>query len=106
MIKLNCKEKRAPGGFDMITVKCELNDNRLYSVADKEFLNANMEKVENGKYVGNEDTYNSSFFAIRSLLKNSSFIKAINSFTRDCDNGDGEEDLMEYYQYLVSSGRI
>ena len=90
----------------MITVKCKLNNKDYYSLADKEFCNANMKKIDNGKYVGDFDTYNSSFLAIRSLLKNSSFVKAIKSFTRDCDNGDGEEDLMEYYHYLVSTGRI
>ena len=78
----------------------------MYSLADKEFSDANMKKIENGKYVGNEDTYTSSFLAIRSLLKNSAFLKTIESFTRDCDNGDGEEDLMDYYRYLVSNGRI
>ena len=90
----------------MITVNCKLNDASMYSVADKEFSNANMKKVENGKYVGDDDTFNSSFFAIRSLLKNNAFIKTIESFTRDCDNGDGEEDLMDFYKYLVSNGRI
>jgi len=90
----------------MITVNCRLNDSSMYSLADKEFSDANMKKIENGKYVGNEDTYTSSFLAIRTLLKNSAFLKTIESFTRDCDNGDGEEDLMDYYRYLVANGRI
>ena len=53
----------------MITVNCRLNNSSMYPLADKEFSDANMKKKENGKYVGNEDTYTSSFLAIRSLLK-------------------------------------
>ncbi len=90
----------------MITVNCKLNDNNLYSIVDKEFLDAKMKKIDNGKYIGNEDTFNSSFLAIRSLFKNNNFVKAIKSFTRDCGNGDGEEDLMEYYKYLIANRRI
>ena len=90
----------------MITVNCRLSDPAMYSLADEVFSKANMEKVETGRYVGNEDTLTSSVFAIRSLLKNSSFVKVIKSFTRDCDNGDGEEDLMDYYHYLKANGRL
>ena len=90
----------------MITVNCKLNDNNLYSIVDKEFLDAKIKKIDNGKYIGNEDTFNSSFLAIRSLFKNNNFVKAIKSFTRDCGNGDGEEDLMEYYKYLIANRRI
>ncbi len=90
----------------MITVNCKLDNNNLYSIVDKEFLNAKMKKIDNGKYVGSEETYNSSFFAIRSLFKNDDFVKAIKSFTRDCGDGDGDEDLMEYYKYLINNGRI
>ena len=90
----------------MITVNCKLNDNNLYSIVDKEFLDAKMKKIDNGKYIGNEDTFNSSFLAIRSLFKNNNFVKAIKSFTRDCGNDDGEEDLMEYYKYLIANRRI
>ena len=72
----------------------------------KNFWMLEWKKIDDGKYVGSEKTYNSSFFAIRSLFKNNDFVKAIKSFTRDCGNGDGDEDLMEYYKYLISNGRI
>lgn len=72
----------------MITINCKLDNNDLYSIVDKEFLDVKMKKVNTGKYVGSEETYNSSFFAIRSLFK------AIKSFTRDCGDGDGDKDLM------------
>ena len=72
----------------MITINCKLDDDSLYPIIDEEFANAKMEKVDTGKYVGSEETYNSSFFAIRSLFK------AIKSFTRDCGDGDGDKDLM------------
>ena len=90
----------------MITINCKLDNNDLYSIVDKVFLNAKMKKIDNGKYVGNEETYNSSFFVIRSLFKNDDFVKAIKSFARDCGDGDGNEDLMEYYKYLIKNGRI
>ena len=53
----------------MITINCKLDNNDLYSIVDKEFLDVKMKKVNTGKYVGSEETYNSSFFAIRSLFK-------------------------------------
>ena len=87
-----------------IIVNCKLDNDSLYQIVDEEFINADMKKVCEGKYIGTEDTYNSSFFAIRSLFKNSEFVKAIKSFTRDC--GDGDEDLMEYYKYLIKNNRI
>ena len=81
----------------MITINCKLDDDSLYPIIDEEFANAKMEKVDTGKYVGNEETYNFSFFVIRLLFKNDNFVKTIKSFTRDCGDDDGDEDLMEYY---------
>ncbi len=65
-----------------------------------------MKKVDTGKYIGSEETYNFSFLAIRLLFKNDDFVKTIKSFTRDCGDGDSNEDLMEYYKYLIKNGRI
>ena len=40
----------------MITINCKLDNNDLFSIVDKEFLNAKMKKVDTGKYIGSEET--------------------------------------------------
>lgn len=90
----------------MITVNCELKDNKWYSLVDKAFVDkAGMTKVSKGKYEGNGISFfNSSFDAVESLLKMKGFIESVKLFTRNV-NGE-EEDVFEYYDYLVSTGRI
>ncbi len=52
-----------------ITVNCKLDNKSLYQIVDEEFINANMKKVCEGKYIGNEDTYNSSFLRLDHFLR-------------------------------------
>lgn len=104
MIKLN----RTSNNKDknMITVRLKLKDDKYYKLADETFIKANMKKEDKGLYVGNEDTFVSSFLAIRELLLNKGFVETINTFTRDCGDSEGEEDAMEFYKHLIERGEI
>ena len=89
----------------MITVKCELNDNSLYSLTDKEFIDsAGMNKVATGTYEGIGNVFNTSFKAIKRLLKNQAIIDNIKSFTRTVDGE--EEDVVEFYHLLKAKGKL
>jgi hypothetical protein len=90
----------------MITVHCELKDNKLYKLVDEAFVNeAGMKKVSKGNYEGSgNNIFNSSFLAVDNLLKIKGFINNVVKFTRDV-NGE-EEDIFEYYDYLVSAGKL
>ena len=53
----------------MITVHCELKDNKLYSVVDEAFVNnARMKKVSKGNYEGDSSTFSTSYMSIRELF--------------------------------------
>lgn len=92
---------------NMITVRLKLKDDKYYQLADEAFFKANMKKEDIGLYVGDENTFVSSFLALRLLIKNHEFVKQIELFTRDCGDSDGEEDLMtDYYKYMLETGRI
>lgn len=90
----------------MITVHCELKDNKLYKLVDEAFVvEAGMKKVSKGNYEGSGNKiFNSSFLAVDNLLKIKGFINNVVKFTRDV-NGE-EEDIFEYYDYLVNAGKI
>ena len=89
----------------MITVKCELKDNSLYSLIDKEFIDsAGMSKVATGTYEGIGNVFNTSFKAIKRVLKNQVIIDNIKSFTRTVDGE--EEDVVAFYRLLKAKGKI
>lgn len=90
----------------MITVRCELSDEDLYSVVDDAFINgANMKKINVGTYEGEgSEIFHSSYEAINTLIRTRGFIDAVKIFTRDV--GGEEEDILEYYEYLVEKGEL
>lgn len=89
----------------MITVKCELKDHSLYTLTDKEFVDsAGMNKVATGTYEGIGNVFNTSFKAIKRLLKNQAIIDNIKSFTRTVDGE--EEDVIAFYHLLKGKGKL
>lgn len=50
----------------MITIHCELKDNKLYKLVDETFVNdAGMKKISKGNYEGSgNNIFNSSFLAV------------------------------------------
>lgn len=89
----------------MITVHCELKDNKLYKLVDEAFVNeAGMKKVSKGNYEGDASTFSSSYMSIRELFDTKGFINNVIKFTRNCGDGDGEFDLVEHYNWLSAQG--
>ena len=88
----------------MIKVLCVLIDDRFSASLDSEFLKAGMTRTGAGQYEGSGDTFNTSYFAIKRIFKNTELLSNIKTFTRTID--DEEEDLLKFYDYLNSRGRI
>ena len=89
----------------MITVHCELKDNKLYDLVDEAFVeNAGMKKVSKGNYEGDASTFSSSYNSIRELFNIKDFINNVVRFTRDCGDGDGQSDLVAHYYWLENKG--
>ena len=89
----------------MISIKCELNDKSLYSLVDDAFVNyAGMNKIDTGTYEGIGNVVNTSYKAIKRLFKNKNIVNNFISFTRTVDGE--EEDVIKFYNFLVTKGKI
>lgn len=90
----------------MITVKCELKDENLYSLLDDEFeKTAGMKKIGEGQYEGDGSLIlHTSFLAIDRLLERKGFIESVKLFKRVV--GEEEEDIFDYYDFLKRRGSL